>query len=66
MSQNLLAKEAGLSVPTLRKIENGDSGVSVDAINKVRQVLEGHGVEFLFETEVAHAGVRLRKGPGKS
>ena len=65
MSQMTLAKEAGISVPTLRKIEKDQSGVSVDAILKVQQVLEGLGVEFLFETTEAFEGVRRRKRSSK-
>lgn len=39
MTQGTLAARAGISVPTLRKIEKGDAGVSIAAFLRILQVL---------------------------
>ncbi|MEZ4223436.1 MAG: helix-turn-helix transcriptional regulator [Polyangiaceae bacterium] len=39
MTQNTLAVRAGISVPTLRKLESGDAGVSLAAVLRILQVL---------------------------
>jgi transcriptional regulator with XRE-family HTH domain len=39
MTQHSLAVRAGISVPTLRKLENGNAGVSLAAALRVLQVL---------------------------
>jgi transcriptional regulator with XRE-family HTH domain len=39
MTQQTLASRAGISIPTLRKLEQGDAGVSVAAFLRVLQVL---------------------------
>ena len=66
MSQDELARRSGLSIPTLRRIETDQKGVSVDAVGTVQKILESEGVEFLPETESATEGVRKRKDAKKS
>jgi transcriptional regulator with XRE-family HTH domain len=39
MTQQTLAARAGISVPTLRKLEQGDAGVSLAAVVRILQVL---------------------------
>ena len=39
MTQSLLAARAGISIPTLRKLEKGDASVSIGAFLRVLQVL---------------------------
>jgi transcriptional regulator with XRE-family HTH domain len=60
-SQSKLAVRAGLSLPTVKRVE-GDLGprVSDEARNKLRRALEAAGVEFIDENG-GGPGVRLRK-----
>jgi transcriptional regulator with XRE-family HTH domain len=60
-SQSVLAARAGLSLPTVKRVEV-DLGprVSDEARNKLRQALEAAGVEFIDENG-GGPGVRLRK-----
>lgn len=62
-SQTDLARRAGLSLPTVKRVET-DLGIRVsnDARTKLRQALEAAGIEFIDENG-GGAGVRLRKGP---
>ncbi len=39
MTQRTLAVRAGISIPTLRKLENGDAGVSLATFVRILQVL---------------------------
>jgi transcriptional regulator with XRE-family HTH domain len=39
MTQHVLASRAGISVPTLRKLEQGDAGVSMATLLRILQVL---------------------------
>ena len=60
-SQTNLAKRAGLSLPTVKRVET-DLGIRVsdDARTKLRQALEAAGIEFIDENG-GGPGVRLRK-----
>jgi transcriptional regulator with XRE-family HTH domain len=60
-SQTELASRAGLSLPTVKRVE-GDFGpkVSEDARFRLQQALEAAGVEFLDENG-AGLGVRFRR-----
>jgi transcriptional regulator with XRE-family HTH domain len=60
-SQSKLAARAGLSLPTVKRVE-GERGprVSDEARNKLRRALESGGVEFLDENG-GGPGVRLKK-----
>jgi transcriptional regulator with XRE-family HTH domain len=60
-SQSKLAARAGLSLPTVKRVEAGlGVRVSDDARNKLQQALESAGVEFIDENG-GGPGVRLRK-----
>ncbi|HXB77010.1 MAG TPA: helix-turn-helix transcriptional regulator [Bradyrhizobium sp.] len=62
-SQTELAKRAGLSLPTVKRVEREDGdgpNVSEEARNKLRVTLEKAGVVFIAENG-GGAGVRLRK-----
>jgi transcriptional regulator with XRE-family HTH domain len=60
-SQSKLAARAGLSLPTIKRVE-ADLGprVSDEARNKLQRALETAGVEFINENG-GGPGVRLRK-----
>jgi transcriptional regulator with XRE-family HTH domain len=60
-SQSKLAARAGLSLPTVKRVET-DLGprVSEEARNKLQRALESAGVEFIDENG-GGPGVRLRK-----
>jgi transcriptional regulator with XRE-family HTH domain len=60
-SQSKLAARAGLSLPTVKRVEI-DLGlrVSDEARNKLQRALESGGVEFIEENG-GGPGVRLRK-----
>jgi transcriptional regulator with XRE-family HTH domain len=60
-SQSDLADRAGLSLPTLKRLEAGfGPPVSDEARKKFRRALEAAGVEFIDENG-GGPGVRLRK-----
>jgi transcriptional regulator with XRE-family HTH domain len=60
-SQSKLAERAGLSLPTVKRVEiNLGPRVSEEARNKLRRALESAGVEFIDENG-GGPGVRLRK-----
>jgi transcriptional regulator with XRE-family HTH domain len=66
-SQTELAEHAGLSLPTVKRVEreSGDGpNVSAEAREKLRKALERAGVEFIAENG-GGAGVRLKKRAGK-
>jgi transcriptional regulator with XRE-family HTH domain len=65
-SQSELAVRAGLSLPTVKRVEgDGDIKVSDDAKAKLRRALEQAGVDFIEENG-GGPGVRLRKAASKS
>jgi transcriptional regulator with XRE-family HTH domain len=60
-SQSKLAERAGLSLPTVKRVEiNLGPRVSEEARNRLRRALESAGVEFIDENG-GGPGVRLRK-----
>jgi transcriptional regulator with XRE-family HTH domain len=60
-SQTELASRAGLSLPTVKRVEGGfGPNVSEDAKLKLQDALEMAGLEFLEENG-AGLGVRFRK-----
>ena len=60
-SQTELAARAGLSVPTVKRVEGGfGPAVSNAARMKLQMALEAAGIEFLEENG-GGAGVRFRK-----
>jgi transcriptional regulator with XRE-family HTH domain len=60
-SQTYLAEQAGLSLPTVKRVE-AESGVRVseEGRSKLKRALEHAGVEFIDENG-GGPGVRLRK-----
>ncbi|KZX94323.1 transcriptional regulator [Sulfitobacter sp. HI0076] len=67
IDQKTLAQLAGLSVPTIQRMEAGSGNVRgvVDSLTKVVAALEHAGIELIGEGSVSTAtgrGVRL-KGP---
>jgi transcriptional regulator with XRE-family HTH domain len=64
-SQSKLAARAGLSLPTVKRVE-GDLGprVSAEARNRLRDALESAGVEFIEENG-GGPGVRLKRRMSK-
>lgn len=64
-SQSDLADRAGLSLPTVKRLEGGyGPHVSDEAQIKLRHALEGGGIEFIDENG-GGAGVRLRNSSTK-
>jgi transcriptional regulator with XRE-family HTH domain len=61
-SQERLAVESGVSVPTIKRLEPGDDPLRVrlDTIEKLQRALESAGVIFVAENGEG-PGVRLRK-----
>ena len=60
-SQSKLAARAGLSLPTVKRVEaEFGARVSDDARNKLQRALESAGVEFIQENG-GGPGVRLRR-----
>lgn len=73
IDQKTLAERAGVSLPTIQRMEASDGVVRgmVDTLVKVIQALEGMGVELIGENQPSEGsgrGVRLRQGEagGKS
>ena len=64
-SQAELAARAGLSLPTVKRLEGGfGPRVSEDAKVKVQKAIEAAGIEFLDENG-GGLGVRFRKPRGR-
>ena len=62
ISQTKLAESAGLSVPTIKRMELRGPGVSsMDNVQAVISALEGQGVSFIQRDEAGGDGVRLRE-----
>ena len=68
MDQKALAERAGVSLPTIQRMEASDGVVRgvIDTLMKVVQAIEASGVELIGEGQVSDQGgrgVRLRKSP---
>jgi transcriptional regulator with XRE-family HTH domain len=59
-NQDDLAREASVSVVTIRNFERGKSSPQRASLEVIRRALEAAGVEFIPENG-SGAGVRLRK-----
>jgi len=59
-SQTKLAERAGLSLPTVKRVEAESPKVSIEARRKLQRALELGGVNFIEENG-GGLGVRLRK-----
>lgn len=65
-SQSDLAHRAGLSVPTVKRVETGTGPkVSEAARSRIQQALEAGGVSFIGENG-GGPGVRLRRRPARN
>jgi transcriptional regulator with XRE-family HTH domain len=69
IDQRELAERAGLSVPTIQRMEASDGVIrgNVDSLMKLIAALERSGIELLGEGAPSHGagrGVRLRRAPG--
>jgi transcriptional regulator with XRE-family HTH domain len=65
-SQSELAARAGLSLPTVKRVEGqAKARASDDARIKLQRALEAAGIEFIAENG-GGPGVRLRKRPKPS
>ncbi len=65
IDQSVLARHAGLSLPTIQRMETSDGLIrgNVDSLTKVVQALEDMGIELIGEGSVSSIGgrgVRLR------
>jgi len=65
IDQRTLAERAGVSLPTIQRMEASDGYVRgvVDTLTKVVAALEREGVELISENSISHSGgrgVRLR------
>lgn len=63
LTQAALAERAGVSVPTVKRLELGEGplGVRLETLQKLQRALEAAGVIFVAENGDG-PGVRLRKG----
>lgn len=65
MPQKALAARAGISEPTMKRIESdriGPGRSSAASVQAVLDVLQAEGIEFLFAGQGKGAGVRLAVG----
>ena len=66
IDQRTLAEQAGVSLPTIQRMESyGNERVRgvVETLTKVMEALERAGIEFINENAVSHGGgrgIRLR------
>lgn len=68
IDQRQLAELAGISVPTIQRMEASDGNVRgvIDSLVKVVEALERAGIELIGENAVSSGGgrgVRLRQAP---
>lgn len=68
IDQRELAQRAGLSLPTIQRMEASDGVVrgNVDSLMKLVDALAANGIELIGEGTVSNAGgrgVRLKAGP---
>lgn len=63
IDQKTLADLAGVSVPTIQRMEASDGVVRgvVDTLTKVVEALNAAGVELIGESDTGGRGVRLKK-----
>lgn len=60
LSQEALAKEAGVAKRTVIRLENSEEPRSERIVEKLRTALERHGIDFLFEGDQG-VGLRYRE-----
>ncbi|WP_144223712.1 helix-turn-helix domain-containing protein [Mesorhizobium amorphae] len=61
LRQDELADRAGVSRQMIVRIENGDLGVSLRTVEKVRTALEIGGIQFVPETDSRTRAIGLTK-----
>jgi transcriptional regulator with XRE-family HTH domain len=66
LDQKKLAELAGLSVPTIQRMESSDGVIrgNVDSLTKLVHALNAAGIELIDEGAVSHSGgrgVRLKE-----
>ena len=66
MDQRALAAAAGLSLPTIQRMEAGEGNVrgNVDSVVKLIRALDDAGVELIQDAAISHGGgrgVRLKR-----
>jgi transcriptional regulator with XRE-family HTH domain len=71
LDQKKLAELAGLSVPTIQRMEASEGVIrgNVDSLMKLVEALDGAGVELIGEGAVSSSGgrgVRLKSAPSSS
>ncbi|QRY69289.1 helix-turn-helix transcriptional regulator [Ensifer sp. PDNC004] len=66
MQQKQMSKLAGISTPTLHKIESGNKRIAIEYVERLQAALEKAGVEFLGEGEVSGEGLRWRTKPHRA
>ena len=71
IDQRTLAEMAGVSLPTIQRMEASDGNVRgvVDSLNKVLSALETAGIELIAENAVSQLsghGIRLRTPGARS
>jgi len=69
LDQKTLAERAGVSLPTIQRMEASDGVVRgvVDTLMKVIEALDAAGVELIGENQASEGGgrgVRLKSGAG--
>lgn len=68
IDQRILAEKAGLSVPTIQRMEASDGTIrgNIDSLTKVVEALEKEGIELIGDgapSQGTGRGVRLRHAP---
>ena len=71
IDQRTLAERAGLSVPTIQRMEASDGVIrgNVDSLTKLVAALDAFGIELIGEGSISPAGgrgVRLKSAAGPS
>lgn len=66
IDQKTLAELAGVSVPTIQRMEASEGVVRgvVDTLTKVIEALDVAGIELIGESDTGGRGVRLKKRAG--
>ena len=66
LTREKLAELAGVSLPTIVKIEGGIKNVSLEYVEKVQVALEGAGLEFYGDGDTKGEGVRFAQRQTRS
>jgi len=66
LTRERLAELAGVSLPTIVKIESEAKNVSLEYVERVQTALESAGLEFYGNSDVKGEGVRFAKRNSRS